>query len=380
MAGKGKHASPALLTVPVLLVAVLLVVLVGAGASAQPPPVGCGPGGTGGTVSNVRLDPEQMDNAQLIVGITVGRLLPPKAAIIAVATAYQESELRNTDVQLDHDSEGLFQLRVGLWTKQVADDPVRSTNWFLDRLIQIPNWQHIALTVAAQTVQRSALPDAYARWQPLATDLIGQLWPTAAATAASSAAPDRTAPAGAGLTAGPGPRDGATAAVDPTVLCPGAGGGIPVAGGGPGSTSIPAGLTTVGSPAGIVAVRFALSQLGKPYVWGAAGPDAYDCSGLTMAAWSNAGTALGHFTGLQITAGTPSPTDLSLAAAGDLVFIAGSDGTASNPGHEGMIAGFITGPDGRHLLIVQAPHTGVTVQLIDAGRWAGQIVAVRHIG
>ena len=379
MAGRGKHANASLPTVP-LLVAVLLVVLVGGGAGAQPPPAGCGPGGTADTVSNVRLDAEQMGNAQLIVRVTASRLLPPEAAIIAVATAYQESNLRNTDVQVDHDSEGLFQLRVGLWTKQVADDPVRSTNWFLDRLIQIPNWQHIALTVAAQTVQRSALPDAYARWQPLATGLVGQLWPTAAATAAVTAAPNSTAPAGAGLTAGAGPRDGATAAVDPTALCPGAGGGIPVAGGGPGSTSIPAGLTIAGSPAGVVAVRFALSQLGKPYVWGAAGPDAYDCSGLTMAAWASAGIALGHFTGLQVAAGTPSPTDLSLAAAGDLVFIAGSDGTASNPGHEGMIAGVIPGPDGRHLLIVQAPHTGVTVQLIDAGRWAGLIVAVRHIG
>ena len=62
------------------------------------------------------------------------------------------------------------------------------------------------------------------------------------------------------------------------------------------------------------------------------------------------------------------------------VFIAGSDGTASNPGHEGIVAGFIPGPDGRHLLIVQAPHTGVNVQLIDARRWAGLIVTVRHIG
>ena len=65
-----------------------------------------------------------MGNAQLIARVTASRLLPAKAAIIAVATAYQESNLRITDVQLDHDSEGLFQLRVGLWTKPVADDCV----------------------------------------------------------------------------------------------------------------------------------------------------------------------------------------------------------------------------------------------------------------
>lgn len=98
-----------------------------------------------------------------------------------------------------------------------------------------------------------------------------------------------------------------------------------------------------------------------------------------MAAWAAAGVALPHFTGDQVGVGTPSPVDLSAAVAGDLVFITGSDGTATIPGHEGMVVGFQNEPDGRHLLIVQAPHTGVPVQLIDAGRWAGLIVAVRHI-
>jgi cell wall-associated NlpC family hydrolase len=51
--------------------------------------------------------------------------------------------------------------------------------------------------------------------------------------------------------------------------------------------------------AGGSALRFALAQLGKPYVWGAAGPRSYDCSGLTMAAWRTAGVSLPHSSSLQ---------------------------------------------------------------------------------
>ena len=383
-----------LLALPAAALAVLLVVLIGAGAAAQQPALGCGTAGTATTIGNQRLDAEQMSNAQTVVTVTSGRRLPAYAAIIAVATAYQESKLRNVLVELDHDSEGLFQLRVGLWTKAVADDPVRSTNWFLDRLAGVPNWQTIPLTVAAQAVQHSAHPDAYAPWQPLATGIIGQLWPTAAAAADTTtvdvvsatgpaSTPDRgsttssttTATPTAAVTAAPAsvtiPADG--------LVCPGAGGDIPVAGGGRAATTVPAALSITGSPAGIAAVRFALAQLGKPYLWGAAGPGSYDCSGLTMAAWATAGVALPHFTGAQVTAGNPEPTNLSSATAGDLVFIPGTDGTPTNPRHVALIAGSVTEPDGRHLLLIQAPHTGVPVQLVDAARWAGQIVAVRHI-
>jgi len=382
MASNSPKAAAGLLALPAAGLAVLLVVLIGAGADAQQVPLGCGTAGTAATIANQRLDAEQMSNAQTIVTVAASRRLSADAAIIAVATAYQESKLRNILIELDHDSEGLFQLRVGLWTKAVADDPVRSTNWFLDGLAGVPNWQQVPLTVAAQAVQHSAYPDAYARWQPLATGIVGQLWLAAAADTtaldiAGSAVPDPTT-ARASTTTSNAP----TAMTIPVdgLVCPGAGGGIPVAGGGPAATTVPAGLGISGSPAGIAAVRFALAQLGKPYLWGAAGPGAYDCSGLTMAAWATAGVALPHFTGAQVAAGNPEPTNLSSATAGDLVFIAGSDGTPANPGHVAMIAGSVTQPDGRHLLLIHAPHTNVPVQLVDAARWAGQIVAVRHIG
>lgn len=126
-------------------------------------------------------------------------------------------------------------------------------------------------------------------------------------------------------------------------------------------------------------MQFALKQLGKPYVFGAAGPDSWDCSGLTMGAWAAAGVTLPHWTGTQFKEGTPEPTNLSQAVGGDLVFIPGSDGTAQLPGHVGMVAGYVDKPDGRHLYIVQAPMTGVPVELTEATEWNGQITDVRHI-
>ena len=89
--------------------------------------------------------------------------------------------------------------------------------------------------------------------------------------------------------------------------------------------------------------------------------------------------ALGHFTGAQVTAGTPEPADLSQAVAGDLVFIPGSAGTAAAPRHVGMITGWGARRAGRRLYLIQAPHTGAVVELTEVGAWAGQIAAVRHL-
>ena len=176
--------------------------------------------------------------------------------------------------------------------------------------------------------------------------------------------------------------------VDPVMpaVCAGAGGGVGNGGiVGPsgntvaGTTTLPAGLILTGSSRGTAAVRFALAQLGKPYAWGAAGPDAYDCSRLTMAAWATAGIALPHLAADQADDGTPKPTTLTAGVGGDLVFIPGSDGTPAAPGHVGMIAGYVDRADGRHLYLVQAPMTGIPVELTEATEWRGQIVAVRHI-
>lgn len=109
------------------------------------------------------LDPDQAANAALIAGISVQRGLPPRAASIALATAIQESKMRNINFG-DRDSVGLFQQRPSQdWgTREQLLDPVYATNAFYDALVQIEGYEELAVTEAAQQVQRSAFPDAYA--------------------------------------------------------------------------------------------------------------------------------------------------------------------------------------------------------------------------
>ncbi len=109
------------------------------------------------------LDPDQAANAALITGLSVQRGLPPRAASIALATAIQESKLRNIDYG-DKDSVGLFQQRPSQdWgTPEQLLNPVYATNAFYDVLVQIEGYEDLAVTDAAQRVQRSAFPDAYA--------------------------------------------------------------------------------------------------------------------------------------------------------------------------------------------------------------------------
>ena len=81
-----------------------------------------------------------------------------------------------------------------------------------------------------------------------------------------------------------------------------------------------------------------MAQLGKPYIWGGIGPVGYDCSGLVMMAYRAAGINLPRTTFQQVLAGTPVYS-LSQLEPGDLLFTAGSDGTATDPGHAGMYIG-----------------------------------------
>lgn len=111
----------------------------------------------------VVLDPDQAQNAGLITAIAVQRGMPARAASIALATAYQESDLRNLD-HGDRDSLGLFQQRPsqGWGTPDQVQDPTYATNAFYDELAEVADYRRLEITVAAQLVQRSAYPDAYA--------------------------------------------------------------------------------------------------------------------------------------------------------------------------------------------------------------------------
>jgi len=111
----------------------------------------------------VSLDVEQAGHAGLITAIAVSRGLPARAASIALATAYQESDLRNLEGG-DRDSLGLFQQRPsqGWGEPEEILDPTYATNAFYDALVRIDGYEAMEITVAAQAVQRSAFPDAYA--------------------------------------------------------------------------------------------------------------------------------------------------------------------------------------------------------------------------
>jgi len=131
---------------------------------------------------------------------------------------------------------------------------------------------------------------------------------------------------------------------------------------------LPAGATT----AEAVAVTYALAQLGKPYLWGGTGAAAYDCSGLTMMAWAQAGVRLLHYTGDQINEGSPVSSYATITP-GDLVLVPGSDGTIANPGHVGLYIG-----EGLVESAVDVQY-GIIIQLYTQFV-SGGLSGIRHVG
>ncbi|MCT2297267.1 hypothetical protein M3F57_14250 [Brachybacterium muris] len=105
---------------------------------------------------------DRVANAALISAVAVDRGLPPRAASIALATAYQESQLLNIDYG-DRDSVGLFQQRPsqGWGTVEQIMDPVYSSNAFYDVLVTIDGYASADINDVAQQVQRSGFPEAY---------------------------------------------------------------------------------------------------------------------------------------------------------------------------------------------------------------------------
>ncbi len=111
----------------------------------------------------VTMSPEQAENAALMAAISLRRGMPARAASIAIATAAQESKLYNIE-HGDRDSLGLFQQRPsqGWGTEEQILNPYYSINAFYDALARVDGYESMEITEAAQEVQRSAYPDAYA--------------------------------------------------------------------------------------------------------------------------------------------------------------------------------------------------------------------------
>lgn len=112
---------------------------------------------------SVSFRPDQMNHASTIVLLAVRRELPARAGTIGVATAIQESKLRNLSYG-DRDSVGLFQQRPsqGWGSAEQLQDPIYATEAFYDALVKVEDWTDMRITEIAQEVQRSGYPEAYA--------------------------------------------------------------------------------------------------------------------------------------------------------------------------------------------------------------------------
>ncbi|TSD93497.1 peptidoglycan DD-metalloendopeptidase family protein [Gordonia rubripertincta] len=289
--------------------------------------------------------------ARQIIDVGQKRNMPPKVIASALAVGLVESNLRNLASEAvpesknypndgvapgDHDSVGIFQQRRSTQSAAVdtntAMDPVWQINTYYNYVEKQPNWRNADPGTLAADVQRPRedLRGKYAERMDQAQTLLR----TYGASAAGAA---------------------------------GLGGGC----GTPGSGQLPSG------PAGNLAkkaVAAALSQVGKPYIWGAEGPNAYDCSGLTRWAYLQASggkVGLPHYTGDsgnpgQLAVGIEVPDEKSLQP-GDLILYNGSRTQAS---HVAMYIG-----DGK-VVHAQTEGTPVLVTPVSGG---GKVVMMRRI-
>ncbi|MDX3866825.1 C40 family peptidase [Streptomyces europaeiscabiei] len=323
-------------------------------------------GGGKGMVSVPGLDDpaEQVPNAKTVQATGVAMNIPARGQIVALATALQESGLRNLAYG-DRDSLGLFQQRPsqGWGTANEILDPVYASTKFYEALEKVSGWQSLSVTQAAQAVQKSGFPEAYAKWEPLATALQQAIEPLLSEAGGTSPSPS---PSGSGGTGSPpaSTAGGCTSGGDGTDF-----GTIP-----PGA--VPAGykIPADAPPKVQTAIRWALGQLGTPYQWGGSctdshGPDPMgrcDCSSLMQQSYKAAGVTLTRTTYTQVKEGKPVSVDA--LQPGDLVF---TEGTAEVPEHVGMVVG--------QGLIVNAPHTGDMVRLATLASWKPQILAARRV-
>ncbi|MDX3832863.1 C40 family peptidase [Streptomyces europaeiscabiei] len=309
-------------------------------------------------IEGLDLPAEQVPNAATIVAAGLSLDVPRKGRIVALATAMQESRLRNLNYG-DRDSLGLFQQRPsqGWGSAQQIRDPVYASEQFYKHLLKVSGWQQMTVTQAAQAVQRSGYPDAYAQWESLATalqDAIAKTFPGGGTDADSKDADQGKQPSTGTTGCAPG-QDGSGF------------GRIP-------EGSVPKGyaIPKDADPKARKAIEWAMHQLGTLYQWGgsctnAHGPDPMgrcDCSSLMQQAYAHAGVTLTRTTYTQVNEGKAvSPAQLK---PGDLIF---SRGTAARPEHVGMYMG-----EG---LVIEAPRTTKPVRITPIKDWT--ILAARRV-
>lgn len=304
---------------------------------------------------------EQIPNAKVIQEEGHAMNIPPRGQVIAIATAMQESRLRNLD-HGDRDSLGLFQQRPSWGTPQQRQDPHYASRKFYSRLLKIDGWQQMPLTEAAQKVQSSGYPDAYAQWETLATTLQQAL-----TTNSSGSTPKQADAAALIALFGQKSCDQSDAPRDES---DGRDFGKIPAGSRPDGYQIPADA----SPQVRTALRWALDQLGTPYQWGGTCTNPHgrnpaercDCSSLMQRAYGVAGVKLTRTTYTQVHDG--HAVSVKALHPGDLLFVhSGPKG----PEHVGMYMG--------RGLVVHAPNSKDVVRVAKFADWSKKIIAARRI-
>ncbi len=184
-----RNRSVALVTLSVLLATAAVGIALGHWLRPAPlvPPDACTLTALGRSVT---LEPEQTANAAVIAAVGIRRGLPAHAVTVALATALQESKLRNLRYG-DRDSLGLFQQRPsqGWGTPDQILDPRYAAGRFYARLSVIPSWAELPIAEAAQRVQHSADGSAYAGWEDQARSMATALTGLAGAAVACTIRP-----------------------------------------------------------------------------------------------------------------------------------------------------------------------------------------------
>lgn len=317
-----------------------------------------------GSVSVPGLDDpeEQIPNAETIQATGIAMKVPARGQIVALATALQESGLRNLDYG-DRDSLGLFQQRPskGWGTAAEVRDPVHASSKFYEGLLKVSGWQSMTVAQAAQAVQKSGFPDAYAKWEPLATALQKAIAKSLGQNGSSGKDND---------TGGEAEQTTSSAATACDTGGDGSSFGPIPAGSVPEGYKIPA-----SAPKSVrTAIRWGLGQLGTAYQWGGTcsaphGQDPMgrcDCSSLMQASYKAGGVSLSRTTYTQVREGKAVSVDA--LKPGDLLF---TRGTAKVPEHVGMFIG--------QGLILQAPKTGDVVKISTLADWRADILAARRV-